>query len=74
MNATPTISRLTTHVTRLLMQLLLLPVVTLVVPLVFGLAWLHEAIGDLTRGEPPRGPLVPSPVLARVRDGRNLRG
>jgi hypothetical protein len=73
MKLAPTTSRLATHLTRIVMRLLLLPIVTLLVPLVFALAWLHEAIVDLTRGELSREALMPSPVLARVRDGRELR-
>ncbi len=67
MKRTPTPSRLAIHLLRLALQLLLLPVVALVVPLVFGLAWLHEAIADLMR------PLLPAPVPVRVRDPRHLR-
>jgi hypothetical protein len=32
--------------TKIVLQLLLLPVVMIGVPLMFGLAWLHEAIDD----------------------------
>jgi hypothetical protein len=43
--------------TRLTIQLLLLPVLALALPLMFGLAWLHEVIADLSpRGGPPAGP------------------
>jgi hypothetical protein len=73
MKLAPTTSRLAAHLTRIAVRLLLLPIVTLLVPLVFALAWLHEAIVDLTRGELPREALMPSPVLVRVRDGRELR-
>lgn len=73
MKLAPTTSRLATHLTRIAIQLLLLPIVTLLVPLVFALAWLHEAILDLTRGELPREALVPSPVLVRVRERGDLR-
>lgn len=73
MKLAPTTSRLATHLTRFTMQLLLLPIVTLLVPLVFALAWLHEAILDLTRGELSREALMPSPVLVRVRERGNLR-
>jgi hypothetical protein len=66
----PGMSRLALHLTRLLMQLLLVPIVAVVVPLLFALAWLHEVLTDLTGGALPRGRLLPSPLLARVRDVR----
>jgi len=73
MMRTPTLPRLAMHLLRLMLQLVLLPVVALVVPLVFGLAWLHEAIVDLARSDPRGAALLPSPALARLRDGSRPR-
>ena len=73
MKLAPTTSQLATRLTQFAMQLVLLPIVALLVPLVFALAWLHEAILDLTRGELPREALMPSPVLVRVRERGDLR-
>jgi hypothetical protein len=40
--------------TRVVIQLLLLPLVLIGVPLMFSLAWLHEAIDDFkVRAQPP---------------------
>jgi hypothetical protein len=36
--------------TRIILQLLLVPVVMIGVPLMFGLAWLHEAIEERRLG------------------------
>jgi hypothetical protein len=38
---------------RVIVQLLLLPLVVLAVPLMFGLAWVQEAISDLAPGTAP---------------------
>ena len=40
--------------TRVAIQLLLLPIVIVAVPLMFCMAWLHEVIEDMTpRAQPP---------------------
>ncbi len=43
--------------TRIAIQLLLLPVLALLLPLMFALAWIHEAVSDWApRGSRPIGP------------------
>ena len=39
-------------ITRITIQLLLLPVLALALPLMFGLAWVREAIADLAQRTP----------------------
>jgi hypothetical protein len=42
--------------TRITIQLLLLPLLALILPMVFAMAWLHEAVNDLSpRGGPSLG-------------------
>lgn len=50
---------------RILFQLLLLPILALMLPLFYGLAWLREAMGDLA--------LKRSPVVVSVQPLRPLR-
>jgi len=52
---------------RILLQLLLLPILALIVPLFYGIAWLREAMSDLAL---KRAPVVVSsrPVRPRRRD------
>jgi hypothetical protein len=37
---------------RIAIPLLLLPLLAVTLPLMFALAWLHEALGDLARSRP----------------------
>jgi len=49
-------SQIAVHLIRLSIQLLLLPLLMLVVPTLFAMAWVREAIGDLaSRREPEHG-------------------
>ncbi len=50
---------------RILFQILLLPILALIVPLFYGIAWLREAMGDLA--------LKRSPVVVSSRPLRPLR-
>lgn len=59
--------KLSTDLPRLLLQLMLLPLVLLWVPLMFAMAWVHEAFEDL---RPPR--LRPAPVLLPAHAGLAL--
>jgi len=58
-------NKLYAHLPRLLLHLLLLPFVLLWVPLMFAMAWVHEAFEDVVR--PAR--LRPAPVLVPARAG-----
>ena len=42
-------NKLTSPLAGLVLQLMLLPLLLLWVPLMFAMAWLREALGDLTR-------------------------
>jgi hypothetical protein len=57
-------NKLSADLSRLLLQLLLLPLVLVWVPLMFAMAWVHEAFEDL---RPPR--LRPAPVLLPAHGG-----
>lgn len=57
-------SKLSAHLSRLLLQLMLLPLVLLWVPLMFAMAWVHEVFEDL---RPPR--LRPAPLLLPTHEG-----
>ncbi|MGH8256574.1 MAG: hypothetical protein ACRET0_10200 [Steroidobacteraceae bacterium] len=49
-------SQTAVHLTRLSIQLLLMPVLMLLIPLLLMVAWVHEVIGDLAaRGQPLGG-------------------
>ena len=41
-------AQIAVHLIRLIVQILLLPLVVLVLPLMFALAWVHEALADLS--------------------------
>ncbi|HWG76209.1 MAG TPA: hypothetical protein VN660_05380 [Steroidobacteraceae bacterium] len=56
--------KLSADLSRLSLQLLLLPFVLVWVPVMFAMAWVHEAFEDLRA---PR--LRPAPVLLPARDG-----
>ncbi len=50
---------------RILLQMLLLPILALVLPLFYGIAWLREAMGDLA--------LKRAPVVVTSQPLRSLR-
>jgi hypothetical protein len=57
-------NKLSADLSRLLLQLVLLPLVLLWVPLMFAMAWVHEMFEDL---RPPR--LRPAPLLLPAHGG-----
>lgn len=54
-------NKLCAHLPRLLLHLLLLPFVLLWIPLMFAMAWVHEAFEDVVRPAP-----VPLPTRAAL--------
>ncbi|HEX4025660.1 MAG TPA: hypothetical protein VHX52_13305 [Steroidobacteraceae bacterium] len=47
-------SQIAVHLIRFAIQLLLLPLLILVVPMLFAAAWMREAIGDWARRREPQ--------------------
>jgi len=62
-------NKLFAHLPRLLLHVLLLPFVLVWVPLMFAMAWVHEAFDDLMGLMRPPA-LRPAPVLLAVRATR----
>ena len=55
---------------RILFQILLLPILALMLPLFYGIAWLREAMGDLAL---KRAPVVVSRQRLETAAARRLR-
>ena len=48
-------SQIAVHLIRLSIQLLLMPLLIVMVPLLFAAAWVREAIGDMAARREPQG-------------------